>query len=227
MSTTFPNATQTFKTWQDLSSSQLTAYLQYIQALNNGNWQAARQIFTNGNLSANMLPTADDFNTMCDTILQCKALYEAPTTSAQGIQDFMAQFAYRGAWSASNISQYKKFTIVKYDDASVGAYLYIASVDITVSTNPYTNSTSGTPQWLRLCPVSWTNTASNYRGAYNGSTTYYTGDVVVNGSQLQIATVSSGTTTWTTLFDFDTIAAKYTSTQPVMPSGGIWFKQLT
>ena len=78
MSTTFPNTVENFKRWENLTSAQLTAYINYINALNEGDWTRARQVFSNGGLSENMLPTADDFNKMCDTILECKALYEAP-----------------------------------------------------------------------------------------------------------------------------------------------------
>lgn len=226
MSTTFPNATQSFKTWQDLSSTQLTAYLNYLNALNNKDWQTARNIFTTNQLSYNMLPTANDFNTMCDTILECRRLYEAPTTSAQGIQDFMAQFTYRGEWNSSDINQYKKFSIVKYN-SQIGMYLYIANTDVITTTDPFTNSKTSSPQWLRLCPVSWTNTASNFRGMYDSEVQYYTGDVVVNDSLLQVATVNGFDVTWVTLFDFSMISAKYTATQPsVMPDGGIWFKKI-
>ena len=227
LSTTFPNATQTFKTWQDLSSTQLNAYLQYLQALNNGNWAAARQIFTNGGLSNNMLPTANDFNTMCDTILECRALYEADDTSAQGIQDFMQQFSYKGVWNSSNINQYKKFSMVKYNGVN-GSYIYIASVDITTSSNPEYDSSLTTSQWLKLCPVSWVNATSNYRGVYNSSTTYYTGDVVLNGTKLNLASVNNDIVTWITLFDFDRVSTVYSATQPTtLPIGGIWFKDLS
>lgn len=226
MSTTFPNATQSFKTWEDLTSVQLNAYIQYLNYLNQGKWTEARNIFERGGLSQNMLPTAADFNTMCDTILECMALYQAQTTSAKGIQDFMAQFAYRGIWDANNINQYKKFTIIKYN-SSIGTYLYIANADITTTSNPYTNSTTSSPQWLRLCPVSWTNTASNYRGVYESGTTYYTGDVVVKDESLQIATVNNGVITWTTLFDFNALIVEYSSTQPAMSTGGIWFRKLS
>lgn len=235
MSTTFPNATQSFKRWQDLTDSDLTAYVQYINALNAGNWTQARNIFNNSQLSDKMLPTADDFNAMCDTILECKELYEAPTTSAQGIQDFMAQFTYRGVWSSDNISQYKKFSIVRYTSADYGTFLYIANQDITATTNPWSNSTSSSPQWLRIVPVSITNTTSAFKGIWSSSVSYVIGDVVFDDNIMWIALVnntnsepSDSNANWKLIINFNNYMAQYTRTQPAnMPVGGIWFKKLS
>ena len=235
MSTTFPNATQSFKRWQDLTGSDLTAYVQYINALNAGNWTQARNIFNNSQLSDKMLPTADDFNAMCDTILECKELYEAPTTSAQGIQDFMGQFTYRGVWSSDNISQYKKFSIVRYTSADYGTFLYIANQDITATTNPWSNSTSSSPQWLRIVPVSITNTTSAFKGIWSSSVSYVIGDVVFDDNIMWIALVnntnsepSDSNANWKLIINFNNCMAQYTTTQPAnMPVGGIWFKKLS
>ena len=235
MSTTFPNATQSFKRWQDLTGSDLTAYVQYINALNAGNWTQARNIFNNSQLSDKMLPTADDFNAMCDTIVECKELYEAPTTSAQGIQDFMNQFTYKGVWDANNISQYKKFSIVRYADANYGTFLYIANQDITATTNPWSNSTSSSPQWLRIVPVSTTNTTSTFKGIWSSSINYVIGDVVFDNNIMWIATAnntnsvpSDSNANWKLIVNFNNYIAQYTTTQPAnMPVGGIWFKKLS
>ena len=235
MSTTFPNAVESFKRWEDLTSAQVTAYVNYINALNEGDWAKARQVFDNGGLSKNMLPTADDFNKMCDTILECKALYEAQTTSAKGIQDFMAQFAYKGVWSASNISQYKKFSIVRYSDPNYGTYLYIANVDITTTTNPWSSSTGTNPQWLRIVPASTTNTTSTFRGNWVATANYVVGDVVFNDNCMWVAEInntnSKPTTTnntWRQIINFNNYIAQYSATQPDnIPIGGIWFKKLS
>lgn len=235
MSTTFPNATQSFKRWQDLTGSDLTAYVQYINALNAGNWTQARNIFNNSQLSDKMLPTADDFNAMCDTILECKELYEAPTTSAKGIQDFMAQFAYRGIWNANNISQYKKFSIVRYSDPNYGTYLYMAINDVTTTSNPWSNSTSINPQWARIVPASYSNSTSTFRGLWSGVVNYVVGDVVfynnIMWSALNNNTNSEPVSTsvnWQLILDFNKYIAQYTTTQPAnMPVGGIWFKKLS
>ena len=237
LSTTFPNATQSFKKWKDLTSAQLTAYVNYINALNQGNWAVARNIFQNGGLSYDMLPTAEDFNQMCDTILECKELYEAPTTSAQGIQDFMGQFAYKGMWSASNISQYKKFSIVRYANQVAGnTYLYIAIQDVTTTTDPYNNSIGTNPQWLRLIASSYVNTNSTYKGTWSSAVGYVIGDVVLYNDVLYLAvndstnqTPSSSSTYWSVLIDFVGIGATsvLSSTQPAnLNTHSIWFKTL-
>lgn len=234
MSTTFPNATQSFKRWQDLTDSDLTAYVQYINALNAGNWTQARNIFNNSQLSDKMLPTADDFNAMCDTILECKELYEAPTTSAQGIQDFMRQFAYMGVWSSDNISQYKKFSIVRYTNTDYGTFLYIANQDITTTVSPWSNSVGANPQWLRIAPISISNTTSTFKGIWNSSVEYNSGDVVFNNNIMWVATIdninsepSDSDSDWEQVINFNYMA-QYTTTQPTnMQVGGIWFKKLS
>ena len=234
-STTFPNATQSFKQWQDLSQSQVTAYISYINALNSGQWQVARQVFESGGLSYTMLPTASDFNAMCDTILECKALYEAQDTSAQGIQDFMEQFSYKGVWDANNISTYKKFSIVRYTDLTYGTFLYIANTDITTTTNPWSSSTGTAPQWLRIVPASTTNTSSTFRGAWSNNVNYVVGDVVVSDNIMWVANVnnansqpSSSNANWQQIINFNPYIAQLTSTQPTnLPVGGIWFKALS
>ena len=233
MSTTFPNATQSFKTWEDLTSVQLNAYIQYLNYLNQGKWAEARNIFERGGLSPNMLPTAADFNAMCDTILECKALYEAEDTSAQGIQDFMGQFTYRGVWDFANISQYKKFSIVRYADSTDGSYLYIANQDITTTTNPYANSTGTSPQWLRITPVSISNSSTVFRGVYNSGTTYNAGDVVTYNNAFYVNILSSTNvlpttiTNWTLLLDTNMYVAIISPIQPSgLQSGSIWFKSL-
>ena len=229
MSTTFPNATQSFKTWQDLTSAQLNAYVQYINYLNQGKWTEARNIFEQGGLSPNMLPTAVDFNAMCDTILECQALYEAPTTSAQGIQDFMGQFTYRGDWNSSYISQYKKFTLVKYANV-----LYLAIQDITTTTDPATNSTASSPQWLKIVPVSPTTATTAFTGQYSSGTTYNAGDVVIYNNKFYVALssttghVPTETTYWTMLFDMNPYRSVISSTRPSdIVSGVIWFQEIT
>lgn len=234
-STTFPNATQSFKQWQDLSQDQLSAYVSYINALNSGQWQTARQIFQSSGLSYNMLPTAYDFNQMCDTILECKALYEAQDTSAKGIQDFMGQFAYRGVWNASNISQYKKFSIVRYASTDYGTFLYIANTDITTTVNPWDNSIGANPQWLRIVPVSTTNTTSTFKGNWSSSVSYVIGDVVFDDNIMWMALAnntnsepSSSNNNWKLIINFNNYMAQYTTTQPSnMPIGGIWLKKLS
>ena len=232
--TTFPNAVQSFKQWENLTAEQLTAYVNYINALNRGEWATARKIFTDGNLSENMLPTADDFNKMCDTILECKALYEAPDTSAKGIQDFMAQFAYKGVWSTSNISQYKKFSIVRYDSQTNGTYLYIANQDITTTQAPWDNSLLTNPQWLRIVPVARVNAESVFMGAWDANTNYVVGDVVTYNNVFYKASDTNNNSRpdtnvniWVALFDMNPYIAQISSTQPAnMIQGGIWFKQL-
>lgn len=235
MSTTFPNAVQSFKRWENLTSAQLTAYVNYINALNRGDWEGARRIFTNSELSENMLPTAKDFNEMCDTILECKALYEAPTTSAQGIQDFMAQFTYKGVWSVTYISQYKKFSIVKHVDSTNGTYLYIANQDITTTQNPWDNSLLTNPQWLRIVPVARVNANSVFMGKWNADTNYVAGDVVTYNNVFYKASDantnsrpdSSVDVFWVALFDMNPYIAQLSATQPPnMLQSGIWFKQL-
>lgn len=235
MSTTvFPNAVEEFKQWENLTSAQLTAYVNYINALNQGDWTRARKIFENGGLSPNMLPTADDFNKMCDTILECKALYEAPDTSAQGIQDFMAQFAYKGVWSASNISQYKKFSIVRYDSQTNGTYLYIANQDITTTQAPWGNSLLTNPQWLRIVPVTRVNADSVFMGVWDANTNYVDGDVVTYNNVFYKASDTNNNSrpdtsvdVWVALFDANPYISQLSATQPPnMASGVIWFKQL-
>ena len=234
MATSFPNAVQSFKRWEDLTSAQLTAYVNYINALNRGDWANARRIFTDGNLSENMLPTAKDFNEMCDTILECKALYEAPDTSAKGIQDFMAQFAYKGVWSASSISQYKKFSIVRYADPPNGTFLYIANQNITTTQPPWDNSSTTNPQWLRVVPVVGTNESSVFKGEWNNSVNYLDGDVVTYGNIFYKAhnpntniAPSTDPSMWEPLFDMNPYFARISTTQPPnMVEGVIWFKQL-
>lgn len=225
MSTTFPNATQSFKHWEDLTQEQLTAYVNYINALNQGQWSQARQIFQNSNLSDAMLPTAKDFNDMCDTILECKALYEAPTTSAKGIQDFMNQFAYKGEFSASNISQYKKFALVKY----MGT-LYIAITDVTSTATPPLNNT----QWLGIHTVSATNSATLYRGDWSSSTNYNIGDAVFADNIMYLAIKDNvgskpnpTNDDWEVIIDFNPFMARLFNTQPTnMQDKTIWFKEL-
>ena len=221
-STTFPNAVQSFKQWENLTAEQLTAYVNYINALNRGEWATARKIFTDGNLSENMLPTAKDFNEMCDTILECKALYEAPTTSAQGIQDFMNQFAYRGDWDVNRIAQYKKFTLIKYKDR-----LYMAVTDITSSNPPNVNTT----QWVGIRPTSYTNTSTTYRGVWDESASYMRGDMVEYNNALYLATMDNNNVPtsggWDKYFDFNSRMAQLTQTQPTSQQPGmIWFKIL-
>ena len=235
MSTSFPNATQEFKHWEDLTATQLNAYVQYINYLNQGQWAQARNVFQSGGLSENMWPTEDDFNKMCDTILECKALYEAEDTSAKGIQDFMAQFAYRGIWNANNISQYKKFSIVRYSDPNYGTYLYMAISDVTTTTNPWSNSTSNNPQWARIVPASYSNSTSTFKGLWSGVVNYVVGDVVfynnIMWSALNNNTNSAPTSTsvnWQLILDFNEYMAQYTTTQPTnMMTGSIWFKKLS
>lgn len=233
MATSFPNAVQSFKQWEDLTSAQLTAYVNYINALNRGDWASARRIFENGNLSENMLPTAKDFNEMCDTILECKALYEAPDTSAKGIQDFMAQFAYKGVWSASSIAQYKKFSIVRYADPSYGTFLYIANQNITTTQPPWDNSLTINSQWLRVAPITITNANSVFRGVWVNNVTYDIGDIVTSDNKFYKAVATSAgqtppnTAYWTMLFDMNPYIAQLSPTQPTrMVQGSIWFKQL-
>lgn len=234
MSTTvFPNAVEEFKQWENLTSAQLTAYVNYINALNQGNWARARKIFTDGELSPNMLPTADDFNKMCDTILECKALYEAPDTSAKGIQDFMAQFAYKGVWSASNISQYKKFSIVRYNSTDNGTFLYIANQNITTQQTPWDNSVNNNSQWLRIVPVAIVNANSVFQGGWVNNITYNVGDVVcANNIFYKAIATSVGQSPpngvyWEQMFDMNPYIAQLSATQPPnMVQGGIWFKQL-
>lgn len=227
MSTTFPNATQSFKTWQDLTSAQLNAYVQYINYLNQGDWTAARNVFEQGGLSPNMLPTAADFNAMCDTILECQALYEAPTTSAQGIQDFMGQFTYRGTWSSSYISQYKKFTLVKYNGV-----VYLAAQDITTTTDPATNSALSNPQWLKIAPVTATNVTTAFTGQYVGGTTYAAGDVVIYNNKFYVAIDSTSSTPidtshWAMLFDMNPYISVISTTRPSdIITGTIWFQEI-
>lgn len=234
MSTTaFPNAVQEFKQWENLTASQLTAYVNYINALNRGEWANARRIFENGNLSENMLPTAKDFNEMCDTILECKALYEAPDTSAKGIQDFMAQFAYKGAWSPNNISQYKKFSIVRHISTDNGTFLYIANQDVTTQQTPWDNSLGNNPQWLRIVPATVVNNNSVFRGKWWGNITYNAGDVVSANNIFYKAVATSvgqappNETYWLALLDVNPYIARLSSTQPTnMEQGVIWFKLL-
>ena len=233
MSTTFPNATQSFKQWQDLTSAQLTAYVNYINALNQGNWTAARNIFQNSGLSNAMLPTADDFNKMCDTILECKALYEAPDTSAKGIQDFMAQFAYKGVWSVDNISQYKKFSIVRYTSTDNGTFLYIANQNITTQQTPWDNSVNNNPQWLRIVPIAIVNANSVFQGEWVNNITYNVGDVVCANNIFYKAIATSvgqappNGAYWEGMFNMNPYIAQISATQPPnMIQGGIWFKQL-
>ena len=233
MSTTFPNATQSFKQWQDLTSAQLTAYVNYINALNQGNWTAARNIFQNSELSNAMLPTADDFNKMCDTILECKALYEAPDTSAKGIQDFMAQFAYKGVWSVDNISQYKKFSIVRYTSTDNGTFLYIANQNITTQQTPWDNSVNNNPQWLRIVPIAIVNANSVFQGEWVNNITYNVGDVVCANNIFYKAIATSvgqappNGAYWEGMFNMNPYIAQISATQPPnMIQGGIWFKQL-
>lgn len=234
MSTTvFPNAVQEFKHWTNLTSAQLTAYVNYINALNQGQWAQARRIFEEGGLSQDMLPTADDFNKMCDTILECKALYEAPDTSARGIQDFMAQFAYKGVWTTSNLAQYKKFSIVRHINVDNGAFLYIANQDITTQQTPWDNSNSANPQWLRIVPVGVTNAASVFRGNWANNVTYNVGDVVVINNIFYKALVTNANVEppnsdyWQRLFDMNPCVAQISPTQPsIMPYSAIWFKEL-
>lgn len=221
-STTFPSAVQSFKQWENLTAEQLTAYVNYINALNRGEWATARKIFTDGNLSENMLPTAKDFNEMCDTILECKALYEAPTTSAQGIQDFMSQFAYRGGWDANRIAQYKKFTLIKYKDR-----LYMAVVDITSSNSPDVNTT----QWVGIRPTSYTNTSTTYRGVWDENASYMRGDMVEYNNALYLAMVDNNNAPtsggWYEYFDFNSRIAQLSQAQPTgQRPGMIWFKIL-
>ena len=232
-STTFPNAVQNFKRWENLTSTQLTAYVNYINALNMGDWTNARKIFQDGGLSDKMLPTADDFNKMCDTILECKALYEAPDTSAKGIQDFMAQFAYKGEWDASKISQYKKFNIVRYNSESYGTFLYIANQDITTQQTPWDNSLSSSFQWLRLVPVQVTNANSVFNGTWENSVTYNEGDVVTQGNvfykdiDTSVGVTPPNTSYWSPMFDMNPYIAQLSSTRPTdIAQGTIWFKQL-
>lgn len=230
MSTTFPNATQSFKTWQDLTSAQLNAYVQYINYLNQGKWTEARNVFEQGGLSPNMLPTAADFNAMCDTILECQALYEAPTTSAQGIQDFMGQFTYRGIWDATYISQYKKFTLITY-----GTYIYLAVQDITTTTNPADNyaGAASSRQWLKLVPRASTNSASSFAGQYVVSNSYDAGDVVIYNNKFYIAiqngvtSLPTTTSDWTELFDMNPYVAIESATRPTgIVSGTLWFQPI-
>lgn len=232
-STVFPNAVEEFKTWENLTSAQLTAYVDYINALNQGNWSAARNIFISGGLSDNMLPAADDFNKMCDTILECKALYEAPDTSAKGIQDFMAQFAYKGVWSVDNISQYKKFSIVRYASTDNGTFLYIANQNITTQQTPWDNSVNNNPQWLRIVPVAIVNANSVFQGEWVNNITYNVGDVVcANNIFYKAIETSVGQTPpngayWEPMFNMNPYIAQLSATQPPnMVQGGIWFKQL-
>lgn len=221
-STTFPSAVQSFKQWENLTAEQLTAYVNYINALNRGEWATARKIFTDGNLSENMLPTAKDFNEMCDTILECKALYEAPTTSAQGIQDFMNQFAYRGDWDVNRIAQYKKFTLIKYKGR-----LYMAVTDITSSNPPNVNMV----QWVGIRPTSYTNTSTTYRGVWDEGESYMRGDMVEYNNALYLAMMDNNNVPtsdgWDKYFDFNSRMAQLSQTQPTSQQPGmIWFKIL-
>lgn len=233
MSTTFPNTVQEFKRWENLTSAQLTGYINYINALNQGQWAQARRIFETNQLSDNMLPTADDFNKMCDTILECKALYEAPDTSAKGIQDFMAQFIYKGVWSANNISQYKKFNIVRYAKDNIGTFLYIANQDITTQETPWDNSVGNSPQWLRIIPVTVTNANSVFKGNWIDNVTYNEGDVVTSNNVFYEAIATSvgqappNDVYWNKEFDMNPYMSQLSSTSPeLMPYHAIWFKQL-
>lgn len=236
-STTFPNTVQEFKRWENLTSAQLTAYVNYINALNQGQWAQARRIFERGQLSDNMLPTADDFNKMCDTILECKALYEAPDTSAKGIQDFMAQFTYKGVWNIENISQYKKFNIVKYTSQNNGTYLYIANTDITTTQTPWDNSLNANMQWLRLIPVTSVNANSVFRNNWDAGQNYSAGDIVTydnvfykaisTNSNVPPITNNVVAPEWAMLFNMNPYIAQLSTTKPSGAAiNAIWFKQL-
>lgn len=220
--TVFPNDIQTFKEWEDLTPTDSYYYLQYINALANKQTAQAKMALQNIADYQNKLPTAIDFNTICDTLIACEKLY-SEGGAGEAVTDFLNKFTYKGTWSAS--TTYSQFNMVTH---TIGAssYLYMCAVPSNKGTAPQATTTT---TWIKISVANPANTNSVWKGVYVAGTSYVTGDMVSYNNVWYLAITDNPSAPpsadWTVVIDFNMYNPVISETQPTGQGvGNLWFQ---
>lgn len=238
--TTFPDQEQNFVEMQDIVATDATVLTTYQQAMMNGDFQAAQAALATMANANNKLIDSVKLNTLFDTTVALERFYKTDVEPyieqkqeewEATVAIFTNDFAYIGDWN--NTTGYKRNNMVSFYNSSTGdTELYIATEDNT-NEEPYA---SGAP-WRRLSfkgIQGQSGEGVTFQTAWNSSTQYTEGDIVVHNDQLWQATQnnqnqepSSTSAYWTGFGEFSTTNIYVAQIQPAeLSPGDFWFQIL-
>lgn len=131
---------------------------------------------------------------------------------------------------------YLKNSMVSYkDNITNRTLLYVALQNITVATDPYTNSTSASPQWFTLTKIGSIGTGFGFYGEWDSVESYSIGDLVIEDSyaysSIQNNNIgkqpSENPTWWQQEFNIAPKNITIADSNPTAISGEVWFKTVT
>lgn len=85
--TTFPNSTQTFKTYKDITASDAPLIKQYQDAIQQGKVTTAAEILAQITEGSAKIITADDINTIVDTLYAVEQYFANRYASTYVVQE--------------------------------------------------------------------------------------------------------------------------------------------
>ena len=115
--TIFPEGTDSFTQWLDITASDGPLIKQYTEAMNEGNVALANQILAQIPSSTQKIIKANDLNKLTQCILAVERFYKTDVedyidTKQTQWTSIINQFNYKGVWS--NGTSYEKNNMVSY-----------------------------------------------------------------------------------------------------------------
>ena len=229
--TIFPEGTDSFTQWLDITASDGPLIKRYTDAMNEGNVALANQILAEIPSSTQKIIKANDLNKLTQCILAVERFYKTDVedyidTKQTQWTSIINQFNYKGVWS--NGTSYEKNNMVSYTRFG-SELIYIAIKDVPVGT-----PTSNNNYWRQLTIQGNDGPSGeglSYRQEWNVSVSYALNDAVTYGGGLWMATApskgiepSQGNASWKLIMSLKTTTYPIQDTQPQTQSAGeLWF----